>query len=247
MTPAFENFYPPPILTKHPIWYSLNTNLFIVLHGTPYGLHWRHLILFQEIVTHGEPHLIGPLPHHPIPFDMLKHNLFNNILILLYHDTVKLNHLTRNNWVDIKRLCIDWYFPNQTTIIIQKFCEFWYQQLPPMQRFLVRLLPVQQILRWQNLEERHQWQVHMIQVEESEEAFLHSDKHAWLLYSESALITLILLCFSPYFTFTPPFLHCDYLISLLQGHMAIHVPPLWLISTLILDSFILYLWFHRYY
>ena len=35
-----------------------------------------------------------------------------------------------------------------------------------------------------------------------------------------------MLRFSPYFTFTPPFLHYDYLIPLLQGHMAIHAPPL---------------------
>ena len=32
--------------------------------------------------------------------------------------------------------------------------------------------------------------------------------------------------FLPYFTFTPPFLHYDYLISLLQGHMVVHASPL---------------------
>ena len=31
MAPTFEQFYPPPILTKHPVWYSLNANFFIAL------------------------------------------------------------------------------------------------------------------------------------------------------------------------------------------------------------------------
>ena len=32
--------------------------------------------------------------------------------------------------------------------------------------------------------------------------------------------------FLPYFTFTPPFLYYNYLISLLQGHMVVHAPQL---------------------
>ena len=172
ITPTFDNFYPPPILTKHPIWYFLDADLFITLCGILYGLHWQHFqssILFQEIVTHGESHLIGLLPHHPIPFDTLKHDLFNNLLILLYHGMIKLDCLTRDNWINLKWLCVDWYYSYQTTIIIWKFCKFQYQQLPPMQQFLVQSLPVQQILRWQSLEKRHQQQIHLIQVKESEE------------------------------------------------------------------------------
>ena len=126
ITPTFEHFYPPPILTKHPIWYSIDADFFIVLRGILYGLHWQHfqnLILFQEIIAHGEKHLVGLLPQHLIPFDILKHDLFNHLLILLYHGTVKLNHLTRDDWINLKQLCVDWYFPCQTAIIIQKFCE----------------------------------------------------------------------------------------------------------------------------
>ena len=73
--PTFDNFYPPPILTKHPIWYSINTNFFIALHGILYGLHWWHFqgsILFQDIVAHGEAHLVRLLPQHLIPFNTLK-------------------------------------------------------------------------------------------------------------------------------------------------------------------------------
>ena len=40
ITPTFEQYYPPPILTKHPIWYSLNADFFILLQGILYGLHW---------------------------------------------------------------------------------------------------------------------------------------------------------------------------------------------------------------
>ena len=105
IAPTFNNFYPPPILTKHPIWYSIDADLFISLHGILYGLHWQHFqnsILFQEIIAHGETHLIGLLPHHPIPLDILKHDPFNNFLILLYHGIIKLSHLTRDDWIDLK-------------------------------------------------------------------------------------------------------------------------------------------------
>ena len=42
ITTTFEHFYPPPILTKHPIWYPIDTNFFIALRDIPYGLHWQH-------------------------------------------------------------------------------------------------------------------------------------------------------------------------------------------------------------
>ena len=50
-----------------------------------------------------------------------------------------------------------------------------------------------------------------------------------------------ILRFSPYSTFTPPSFHCNYLIPLLQGHMAIHVPSLRLIPFLSLTHFTSYL------
>ena len=56
-----------------------------------------------------------------------------------------------------------------------------------------------------------------------------------------------IVTFLPYFTFTSPFLHHNYLISLLQVHMVVHAPPLWLIYILIYDSFIPYLWLNYYY
>ena len=104
ITPAFKQFYPPPILTKHPIWYSINADFFIMLQGTLYGLHWQYfqnLPLFQ-VAAHGEKQLIGLLPQHPIPFDTLKHDLFNHFLILPHHGTIRLNHPKRDNWIDLK-------------------------------------------------------------------------------------------------------------------------------------------------
>ena len=172
ITPTFEQFYPPPILMKHPIWYSLNANFFIVLWGTLYGLHWRYFQnspLFQEMVAHGKKQLIRLLPQHPIPFNILKNDLFDHFLILLYHGTIKLNHLMKDNWIDLKWLCMDWYFPGQTAIIIQKFCNLRHWQLPPMQWMFVLSIPTQQIIKWLNWEEE-QWQkVCLIQVEDSEE------------------------------------------------------------------------------
>ena len=136
ITPTFEQYYPPPVLAKHPIWYSLVANFFISIQGVLYGLHWRHFQsspLFQEIIPHGEKQLIRLLPRHPIPFDILKNDLFDHFLVLLYHGFFQLNHLTKEDWINLKRLCVDWYFPGQTAIIIRKFYNLRHRQLPPMQ------------------------------------------------------------------------------------------------------------------
>jgi hypothetical protein len=39
ITPFFDNFYPPPILTKHHTWYLHDTDLFISIRNTLYGIH----------------------------------------------------------------------------------------------------------------------------------------------------------------------------------------------------------------
>jgi hypothetical protein len=134
ITPFFDNFYPPPILTKHHTWYLHDADLFISIHNTLYGIHQRQLeesLLFQEVLQYGRNHLIGTLPIHPIPFDDLKKEIFDHFLILLYCGTTTLNHLTRNDWVDIKQLCIDWYLPHQTAMIIRRLCEIRIQRLTP--------------------------------------------------------------------------------------------------------------------
>ena len=124
--------------------------------------------LFQEIVAHGEKQLVRLLPQHLIPFDILKNNLFNYFIILLYHGSFKLNHLTRDDWIDLERLCMDWYFPGQTAIIISKFCDLWHYQLPPMQWLLVMSIPTQQIIRWLNWEEERRQTVCLVQIKESD-------------------------------------------------------------------------------
>ena len=172
ITPTFEQYYPPPVLTKHPVWYSLDADFFISIRGVLYGLHWRYFqnsSLFQEIIAHGEKQLVGLLPRHPIPFDILKHDLFEHFLILLYHGSFKLHHLTRDDWIDLKRLCVDWYFPGQMAIIIRKFAHLRHRQLPPTQRLLVMSIPTQQIIRRLNWEEEQRHKVYLVQVEESDE------------------------------------------------------------------------------
>ena len=209
ITPTFRHFYPPPILTKHPIWYSIDTDFFIVLWGTLYGLHWWHFqnsVLFQEIVTHGEKHLVRLLPQHPIPFDILKTDLFNHFLVLLYHGTVKLNHLTRDDWIDLKWLCVDWYFPGQTAIIIRKFCALWHRQLPPMQWMLIQFLLIQQIIRQLNEEEEWWQRVCLIQIEDS--------KREEICVEDNSTQMGGIVMFSLYYTFTSPFFLYHYLIAL---------------------------------
>jgi hypothetical protein len=121
ITPFSDNFYPPSILMKHHTWYLYDADLFISIHNTLYGIHRRQLeesILFQEVLQYGCNYLIGTLPIHPIPFNDLKKEIFDHLLVLLYCGTTTLNYLTRNDWVDIKWLCIDWYLPHQTVMII---------------------------------------------------------------------------------------------------------------------------------
>ena len=31
ITPTFEQYYPPPVLAKHPIWYLLDADFFILI------------------------------------------------------------------------------------------------------------------------------------------------------------------------------------------------------------------------
>jgi hypothetical protein len=134
ITPFFDNFYPPPILTKHQTWYLHDADLLISIHGTLYGIHQQQLkesILFREVLRYGQNHLIRTILIHPIPFDILKKEIFDQFLVLLYCGTTTLNHLTRNDWVDIKQLCIGWYLPHQTAMIIRRLCEIQIQQLSP--------------------------------------------------------------------------------------------------------------------
>ena len=96
-------------------------------------------------------------------------DLFNHFLVLLYRGSFQLNHLTRDDWIDLKQLCIDWYFPGQMAIIIRKFCDLRHCRLPPLQQLLVLSVHTQQIIRRLNWEEEQRSKVHLIQIEESDE------------------------------------------------------------------------------
>ena len=64
---------------------------------------------------------------------------------------------------------MDWYFPSQMAIIIQKFCDLWHYQLPPTQQLPVMSIPTQQIIGQLNWEEEQRQKVHLVQIEESDE------------------------------------------------------------------------------
>jgi hypothetical protein len=148
ITPFFDNFYPPALLMKHHTWYFHDADLFISIHGILYGIHQQQLeesILFREVLRYGQNHLIGTIPIHPIPFDDLKKEIFNHFLVLLYCGTTTLNHLTRNDLVDIKQLCIDWYLPHQTAMIIQRLCKIRIQQLSPQNWYFLEAFTFQHI------------------------------------------------------------------------------------------------------
>jgi hypothetical protein len=94
--PFANEFYPPAILVKHHTWFLPAADLFISLDGILYGIHQSYFnqsLLFQKIIQYGETNGIGINPHHPIPFDMLKKEIFNDFLHLLYFGTEQLEYL----------------------------------------------------------------------------------------------------------------------------------------------------------
>jgi hypothetical protein len=119
--PSTNKPYPPTILVKHSTWFLKNADLFICHDHVLYGLHqslFNQSPLFREIIQYGESNKIGTNPYHPIPFDTLTKEIFDNFLYLLYFGAEHLEHLTPAKWLNIKRLCTDWYFPRLTATII---------------------------------------------------------------------------------------------------------------------------------
>jgi hypothetical protein len=67
---------------------------------------------------------IGVNPYHPIPFDTLTKEIFNNLLHVLYFGTEHLEHLTPEDWLNIKRLSTNWHFPRVTATIVRALITF---------------------------------------------------------------------------------------------------------------------------
>ena len=70
----------PPIPTKHPIWYSINADLIITLHGILYGLHCWHFLAWIGIS------LVKPwsLSKSSVNFDIENYYLHNDFLSNLF-------------------------------------------------------------------------------------------------------------------------------------------------------------------
>jgi hypothetical protein len=120
--PSSDKPYPPAILIKHHTRFLQDANLFISCDHILYGVHQSHFNqspLFREIVHYGRPNKIGVNPYHPIPFDTLIKEVFNNYLHLLYFETKHLEHLTPEDWLNTKHLSTDWHFSHVTAAIVQ--------------------------------------------------------------------------------------------------------------------------------
>jgi hypothetical protein len=140
--------YPPAILVKNPTWFLKDADLFICRDHILYGVHWSNFNqspLFREIILYGESSKIGTNPYHPIPFDTLTKEVFHNFLYLLYFGTDHLDHLTLRDWLNIKRLSTDWYFPWITVNIIRKLITIQRQLVPPPFWMMGNLLPVYRV------------------------------------------------------------------------------------------------------
>jgi hypothetical protein len=103
--PSTNKPYPPAILVKHSTWFLKNADLFICHDHVLYGLHqslFNPSPLFREILLYGESNEIGTNPYHPIPFDTLTKEIFDNFLYLLYFGVEHLEYLTPAEWLNIK-------------------------------------------------------------------------------------------------------------------------------------------------
>jgi hypothetical protein len=81
--PSTDKPYPPTILVKHPTWFLHDADLFICCDHILYGVHQSHFDqspLFREIILYGRTNKIGINSYHPIPFDTLIKEVFNNLL-----------------------------------------------------------------------------------------------------------------------------------------------------------------------
>jgi hypothetical protein len=119
--PSTNKPYPPAILIKNPTWFLKDMDLFICCDHNLYSVHlsnFNQSPLFREIILYGEPNKIGTNPYHPIPFDTRTKEVFHNFLYLLYFGTDHLDHLSPEDWLNIKRLSTDWYFSQITANII---------------------------------------------------------------------------------------------------------------------------------
>jgi hypothetical protein len=85
---------------------------------------------------------IGVNPYHPIPFDTLIKEVFNNLLYILYFGTEHLEHLTPEDRLNIKCLSTDWHFPWVTATIVWTLLTFRRRFIPPPLRIMANSLPV---------------------------------------------------------------------------------------------------------
>jgi hypothetical protein len=146
--PSTNKPYPPAILVKHHTWFLHDADLFISCDHILYGVHQSHFDqspLFREIILYGRTNKIGVNPYHPIPFDTLIKEVFNNLLHILYFGTEHLEHLTPEDWLNIKCLSTNWHFPRVTATIVRTLVTFWRRFIPPPLQIMANSLPVYQI------------------------------------------------------------------------------------------------------
>jgi hypothetical protein len=146
--PSTNKPYPPAILVKHSTWFLKNVDLFICHDHVLYGIHqslFNQSPLFWEIIHYGESNEMRTNPYHPIPFDTLTKEIFDSFLYLLYFGAEHLEHLTSAKWLNIKRFCMDWYFPRLTATIIRQLVTFWRRLIPPPFRIMTNSFPVYQV------------------------------------------------------------------------------------------------------
>jgi hypothetical protein len=166
--PSSDKPYPPAILIKHQ-WFLQEANLFISCDHILYGVHQSHFDqspLFREIIQYGRTNEIGVNPYHPISFDALVKEVFNNFLHLLYFKTEHLEHLTPEDWLNTKCLSTDWHFPRVIATIIRTLITFQRRLIPSPLQMMANSLPVYQIFDEQERLSRR-IRGHIIIVEES--------------------------------------------------------------------------------
>ena len=171
--------YPPPILTKHHTWHSVDADLFISIHGILFRLHWAYFSqYFQSIMDVAQPK--QPMPKgsqalYPIPFNDLNQLSFTHILSFFYHPNTFTG--TKWDWENIRDYCIHWYLPEHMVITTCKLIKIWYSSFTHTERQALQAVNLSyEMIQWW----RHHWgwlhrQDNETLVETDENIFIEDD------------------------------------------------------------------------
>jgi hypothetical protein len=94
----------------------------------------------------------------------------------MYFGTDHLDYLAPEDWLNVKRLSTDWYFPHITATIVRKLVAIQRRLVPPPFQTMGNLLPVYRIFdKQEQLSRRIQGRTIIVKESSSEEDIVIED------------------------------------------------------------------------